>query len=486
MSDRQKKLDKLKQHLDLMTADQLPKKKVKKKANSAPEHGQPTPESNNPLPADAQVASSPVGEKLQALSRHLQMTSAAKLQADPAENELQYDVGDYEIHKIMAGELRGDDDQGFFLRRQDFPLDYRQGLVELSTALHVSPERIAFSANDTALTAFDSRKALFMDTETTGLAGGAGTVAFLVGVGYFTEDAFRLDQCFMRDYDDEEPMLEFLAGLFESKDTIVSYNGKSFDMPLLTTRFTQSRVACKTGNMGHYDLVHAARRFWKKRLGDCSLGNIEREILGLHRQGDVPSYLIPQMWFDYLNSRDARNLKGVFYHHEMDILSLVALTGWLSQCLDPAAAGGFEHAEDRLSVVRVHFRQKNYEEVIRLGTAFLEEGDEGTALRRENLEMLALAYKRRHQYQEMQETWELLLTECPADLVASHELAKHHEHRSRDLLKAKALCENALARIASRSDLHQHYAAGLSEERAFQKRLDRIRKKLQKGGWSDE
>jgi hypothetical protein len=485
MSDRQEKLDKLKQNLALVTAAQLPKKKPKKTPETTQSVRSRIKPQESP-PASIPVSTSAVGQKLQALSRHLGMTTADTVEAVPLENELHYDVGEFEVDKVLPGMIEGDEERGFFLRRQDFPLDYMQGIIDLGAALHASPERIAFSANDPKLAAFDPRKALFMDTETTGLAGGAGTVAFLVGVGYFTEDTFRLDQCFMRDYDDEEPMLDFLSALFESKDTIVSYNGKSFDMPLLTTRFTQSRVSCKTGKMGHYDLVHAARRFWKKRLGDCSLGNIEREVLGLQRHGDVPGYLIPQMWLDYLNYRDARPLKGVFYHHEMDILSLVALTGWLSRSLDPDTAGGFEHAEDRLSVVRVHYRQKNYEKVIHLANAFLEEGEEGTAMRREDLEMLAMAYKRRKQYPEMQETWELLLREFPADLVASHELAKFHEHRSRDLLQARALCQKALDRIAMRSELHNQLAAGLSEERAFRKRLERIEQKLHKGGWTED
>jgi hypothetical protein len=352
--------------------------------------------------------------------------------------------------------------------RRDYPLSWLQGNIELGAALASASEHIAFSAADEALLDFDPRTALFMDTETTGLAGGSGTVAFLVGIGYFIKDGFRLDQCFMRDYDDEEAMLRFVAERFAEGRTVVSYNGKSFDMPLLRSRFIQQRAPFRSEGMPHYDLVHAARRFWKRRLSDCSLGNIEKEILGVRRHGDVPGHLIPEMWFEYLDTRDARPLQGVLYHHQMDILSLVALTGWLSQCLSAPQGDGFEHIEDRLSVVRVHFKQKKYLDVVEHANRFLEVQERGP-MRRECLEMLALACKRLGRWLEMQQAWEQILEEFPNDIIARHELIKHHEHRTRDLPTAERLCREALDRLAA------------EQARSFSMRLERIQKKLQRG-----
>lgn len=390
------------------------------------------------------------------------------------------DAGTFEIDKTIPGELVSDGDYGFYLVRQDFPLDTEMGGFPLGAALDTQARHIALAAADEELQDFDPRTALFIDTETSGLAGGAGTVVFLTGVGYFTDDAFRLDQCFMRDYDDEESMLEFLADRFKQCESVVSYNGKTFDMPLLRTRFIQNRIPYRLDSVLHFDLLHSARRFWKRRLGNCSLGNIEREVLGIHREGDVPGHLIPQLWFDYLRTRDARPLKGVFYHHETDILSLVALMGRLSATLDEPDGSGFEHDEDRLSLVRVHFRQKQYEEVITLGERFLETEAE-TYVRHECLTMMGFAFKRRERFGEMARCWSTMLEEFPRDVTARHELAKHHEHRSRDLVEAERLCEEAVKQLESRGTLGRSLGTESPELAHFQKRLDRIRGKLAKG-----
>ncbi len=398
--------------------------------------------------------------------------------APPLITQEEREDGTFELENVIPGEVIGDDECGFYLIRHDYPLDHRQGIVELGSALQSKSKHIAFSACDPALDDFDPRTAVFVDTETTGLSGGTGTIAFLIGVGYFIDGAFRLDQCIMRDFDDEEPMLHYLAELFDKHETLVSYNGKSFDLPLLRTRFIQNRIPFRDSSLKHLDLVHAARRFWKQRLKDCSLGNIEREILSIHREGDVPSHLIPQIWFNYLEQRDARPLEGVISHHEMDILSLVSLTSWMSQCLDAPPGQGFAHLEDKLAVVRIHYKQKNYDEVMVHGRAFLDEVDE-SPLCRECLEMLGFAYKRREQWEDSQATWEKLLEAFPADPVASHELAKHHEHRTRDLAAAARLCKEALTHYATREG-----SAGLerNEARAFRHRLERIEKKLKKRG----
>lgn len=445
----------------------------------------PRPEASRPEPP-APRSAEPSGDASPAssLRAKLGLMTGTDLSR---EREIEYDKqaqGDYEIEHIVPGESRGDETEGaFYLVRRDYPLAYAQGVVSLGSALESGAKEIAFSASDAELSDFDPRKALFIDTETTGLAGGAGTVAFLVGVGYFHEDVFRLDQCFMRDYDEEEPMLRFLGELAGDFETLVSYNGKSFDLPLLRTRFIQNRTPCSFEGLLHYDLVHAARRFWRRRLQDCSLGNIEREVLGVRRVGDVPSYLIPQLYFDYLSSRDARPLEGVFYHHRMDILSLVSLTGWIARSL--TAPDGFEHAEDRLSIVRMHFRQKTYGEVVAHGQRFLD-GGEGEALRRECLEMVGMAHKRLQQWEAMRDAFEKLLDEFPKDITARLELAKLHEHRTRDLGEARRLCEEGLQVYYTQLALHRPPDLEEAAATALQHRLARIKRKLGRAGGDDE
>ncbi|MCC6696919.1 MAG: ribonuclease H-like domain-containing protein [Candidatus Hydrogenedentes bacterium] len=389
----------------------------------------------------------------------------------------QRESGDFEIDKVVPGKLRGDAESGFYLVQNTYPLDTQQGSIPLGAVLDVSGDHIALSASDDELKEFDPRKALFVDTETSGLAGGTGTVAFLVGVGYFVEEGFRLDQCFMRDYDDEEPMLAYLAEVFRGKDAVVSYNGKSFDLPLLRTRFIQNRIPFRLEGIQHFDLLHAARRIWKRRLGACNLGNVERTVLGIERHGDVPSYEIPQMWFDYLRSRDARRLEGVFYHHRMDILSLVTLTAWISQCLSAPGGAGFEHSEDRLSVVRVYFLQRRYEDVLVHGERLIEVQGQGE-LRAECLELIAQAAKRLGDWQRMEDMLTLLLQENPKNLLARLELAKYYEHRKRNLLDAERMCAEAVEYLEMRAALGRATEFEAAPLTAFQQRLARIRRKL--------
>jgi uncharacterized protein YprB with RNaseH-like and TPR domain len=383
--------------------------------------------------------------------------------------------GNFEIDQVVPGQLIGEEDK-FYLVRTEYPLGHLHGNITLGSVLDCNGSHIALSAADADLEDFNPRTTLFMDTETIGLAGGAGTVAFLIGVGYFVGDVFRLDQCFMRDFDEEEPMLHYLAECFEGRETIVGYNSKSFDLPLMRTRFIQNRIPFRLDSFLHYDLVHAARRLWKERLKDCSLGNVERHILGLHRSGDVPSYLIPQFWFDYLRTRDARPLKGVFYHHQMDILSLVALSGLMSQLLDVPDGEGFSHTEDRLSLVRLHYRQKRYEDVYTHGRRFLEI-EEQSALRRECLELLALACKRLGHFEEMSSTFELLVQEFPSHLSARLELAKHYEHRLRDMARAQSVCEEAVQFLQRQNG---GSSALIGDLPALEARLSRIRRKCAK------
>lgn len=421
---------------------------------------------------------SDVRDRLQSLLARQGLMSGAQWRRQAEELAQRRATGEFEIDKIIAGDLVGQPSEGFYLVRTDFPLEIPHGNVTLGEALLALPEHIALSANDSDLQDFTPETAVFMDTETTGLAGGSGTVAFLVGVGYFEGDVFRLEQAFMRDFDDEEPMLRYLDSVFKGRDTVVTYNGKSFDIPLLRTRFIQNRIPFRLDAALQYDLLHAARRFWKRRLGDCGLINIEREILGVRRHGDVPSAEIPEIWLEYLRTRDARRLEAVFYHHKMDILSLAALAGRLSQSLSLPQGEGFEHLEDRLSLVRLHFIQKNYAEVAEHGRRLLEEEAEA-AIRCECLYLMGMASKRLQRWAEMEEAWTLLLAERPRDLVARLELAKHFEHRARNLLAAEQICIETVEFLETRSALeNDDEPLGLMD---FQKRLERIRRKL--GRW---
>lgn len=385
-------------------------------------------------------------------------------------------AGDFEIARVVPGEVVGGEEDGFYRVRTDIPLDTAHGGLPLRAVFDVLPEHIGVAAVDTELEAFDPRAAVFIDTETTGLSGGTGTVPFLVGAAYIEGDAVRLDQCFMRDYDDEEPMLDYLGELFARFETVVTYNGKAFDLPLMRTRFIQHRKPFRLDAALHLDLVHAARRFWKVRLRDCSLTNIERRVLNIHRTHDIPGAEIPQLWLDYVRSRDARRLDRVFYHHRMDILSLVALTAAVSRSLAAAGDTGLEHAEDQLSVVRLYFRQKRYDDVVAHARCVLET-EAGAPLRRECIGLLANACRRLEDFDAMEDAWLLMLQEFPSDFDARLELAKHHEHRTRNLEEAERICAETVQILETRIALDREFMPDRPTLEKFRHRLERIRRK---------
>lgn len=209
---------------------------------------------------------------------------------------------------------------------------------------------------------FDARRALFLDTETTGLRG-AGTVAFLLGLGWIEGEEFVLRQLLMRDYGEEPPLLEAFADLLPGFTAIVSFNGKSFDVPLLRDRFLMARLRHRWRELPHLDLLHAARRTWKLRLGSCTLGVVERAALGVEREGDLPGSEVPERYFQFLKCGEMALLEDVLRHNAQDVRTLARLLARLAQI----------YAEPE--------RQESLLDVFSVGRA-LERAGEGEAARR--------------------------------------------------------------------------------------------------------
>ena len=170
----------------------------------------------------------------------------------------------------------------------------------------------------------DVRRMLFLDTETTGL-GGPGTYVFLVGLGYLEDDAFVVEQHFIRSPDEEASMLQAIAEILPQWPTMTTFNGVSFDLPLLRARMKAHDIQVDLRNILHCDLIYGARRLWQRQLPNCRLQTLERYILDVKRQGDVPSSEVPGLYFDYLKSREIASLEAVFHHNVLDIISLAGL-----------------------------------------------------------------------------------------------------------------------------------------------------------------
>ena len=177
--------------------------------------------------------------------------------------------------------------------------------------------------------AFDIRRCLFLDTETTGLSGGAGTVAFLVGLGFVEDETFVVEQYLMRDYADEPEMLSRIAERMRGFDAVCTFNGKNFDLPLLQARFTMCRMRDAWRDLDQLDLLYPARRTWKLRIGSCRLSRVEEYILGQGRHDDLPGSEVPQRYFDYLKTGDMTLLDDIVAHNRQDIATLGVLLAHL-------------------------------------------------------------------------------------------------------------------------------------------------------------
>ena len=395
------------------------------------------------------------------------------------EDQEKRQTGAYEIDRLVEGETVRNDAGEYFMARSAYPRDYVHGSHRLNDALTVSPAAIAVVGNDAELAAIDLASAAFIDTETTGLAGGTGTYAFMIGAGKFTPaDTFEVRQYFMRDLDEEEAMLTSLAEWLRDVSALVTYNGKSFDIPLLRTRFIMARLRADLDGLLHLDLLHAARRLWKRRLGDCSLNNIERNVLDVVRKADVPGSLIPQLYIDYVRSRDARPLVPAFRHNCTDVLSMVTLTVAACNVMDSPHDQN-AHPDDRVSIARLYFRRGEMARALEVALELLDDPHLDTAARRETLYLTGFAMKRLSEWDDSSSVWQQLIDEFPHETLPRTELAKYYEHRVRKLDRAATVCEEALSFVQT--------TAGVNGEEPDETvidelthRLNRIRQKMER------
>jgi len=192
----------------------------------------------------------------------------------------------------------------------------------------------------------------FLDTETTGLAGGSGTYAFLIGVGRIAQDGFRIRQFFMREFGEEASLLSALDEHLKQFEVMVTYNGRTFDQPLLETRFRMVRQRPPFSALPHLDLLFGARRLWKLRFESCRLVDLENQILGIERQGDLPGELIPYFYFEYLRTQEIFRLVPIFHHNAIDILTLACLTAIVPWAFHPPGKAQFTHGAEMVGLAR--------------------------------------------------------------------------------------------------------------------------------------
>ena len=332
----------------------------------------------------------------------------------------------------------------------------------------------------------DPSQWLFLDTETTGLAGGTGTYAFLIGLAWWESGGLQVEQLFMRDYGEEHSLLVELAARMASRRVLVTFNGKSFDWPLLETRYAMTRSVKPHLPETHLDLLHTARALWKLRLGSVRLTELERHVLdaprlGWRRDHDIDSALIPQIYFDYLRGGSSEPLAGVFRHNQMDLRGLAALARKILALLESAEPLGL--ADDPLDIFglsRLVQRRGEASRARQLYESALGAGlprDAGRAARRE----LALLAKRAGDFERANALWSELAENPQGDpqeaFRAYEQLAMYFEHREKEPHRAAALTRRALAFLArargSRWGAFDESRASNLEAR-FRRRLTRL------------
>jgi len=332
--------------------------------------------------------------------------------------------------------------QGKYLKTQKiYSKDYKHGLYEINNFFeeldNYSLKQI--TNTDTQMKKEDYKdNILFIDTETTGLMGGTGTVAFLIGVGYFKNNDFFIEQYLMRDYDEENAMLNDIKKLLLSFDIIVSFNGKSFDLPLIQTRLILNRLNMPDFNL-HVDLLHSARRIWSF-LDSCSLKSLEGNILNFKRIDDIEGNLIPSIFFRFIEVKDFELLKPILEHNSYDILSLVTLFTHLKEIHLGKHKQLSSH--EFFHMGRIKEKQKDFANCIKYLKKAIKAAQEKN-IKYRAYKKLSWQYKRINQYENAVKIWQKMIEEQESGIFPYVEMAKYLEHKQKDYKKALYYAEEA-------------------------------------------
>lgn len=335
----------------------------------------------------------------------------------------------FQTERLFAGHKQhGSADIGAL---RDLPHDFLDALGENQIPA-AAPERWAF-----------------LDTETTGLAGGCGTYAFLIGVGRITVEGFRVRQFLMREYVEEGSQLAALEEHLSGFDVLVTYNGKTYDQPLLETRYRMASRTAPFARLKHLDLLHGARRLWKLRLENCRLMELEREILGFQREGDLPGELIPYVYFEYLRSREAQRLVPILHHNAIDILTLACLTAivpaaFRSTDRNALSRVGVRRGEELAGIARWLLAADEYEKALALFERAVDAGLPDALLFRSLWDIGLLQKKLNRPHAALRVFTELAGCRNSYRVAALEELAKYYEHEERNYALGLEFTKQAL------------------------------------------
>lgn len=375
-----------------------------------------------------------------------------------------------DMDKIMSGYEGGGADGSCFVMEKRIPASYIYGGAPLSDMNRILIENLTtlFGREDDIPQRAEREDFLFFDLETTGLQGGVGTLAFLMGTGYFEGDYFVIKQYFLRDFDEEISALTLLKEQMAVHANLVTFNGKAFDMNLIETRYIYNHIKPPSKEIFHMDLLYPSRNIWRHGLESCSLTSLEENILKEYRVDDIPGYAIPSVYFKYLTDRDATELKTVIEHNRRDILSMVALLIKISQMVhDPVKEGKGSELIGLAGLFRKRGSRQKYIEC--LDECILSDNRYISGYGKREL---AVLYKKNKNYKGAVACWEEMVEESNGtDFFSLIELAKYYEHREK---KIKEALDVSLRAYNSYRMLGKEV---LTIERDLIKRIERLKRK---------
>jgi len=322
----------------------------------------------------------------------------------------------------------------------------------------------------------DAQQWLFLDTETTGLAGGTGTYPFLVGLAWWEGGGLEVEQLFMREYSEEGSLLAALAERMAERPVLVTFNGKSFDWPLLETRYRMTRTIPAPLPRAHLDFLHPARNLWRLRLGSVRLSQLERHVLGWDRGADIASELIPRIYLDFVRGGRAEPLVPVFQHNQMDLRGLAGLSGRILSLLGDEE-GTSQDGLELYGVSRICERRGEAKRARRLyeqsiASALPEETN------RTACAALARLSKRDGDLGRAHELWQSMLGNSREGYEAYEQLAIYYEHEARAPRRALALAREALDQLRRANQTGTFPASEFRRTKArFEHRMLRLERK---------
>lgn len=341
--------------------------------------------------------------------------------------------------------------------RKEYPLDMSEAGASLARGRMLPMEEVSVLCRTELPSGLSVNDILFLDTETTGLAGGTGVVAFLVGLGWYEGDVFVMEQYFMEDYDREEDMLERVCARVRSHRVLASFNGKTFDVPLLESRAIMHRKRLGADGLPHLDLLHACRRLLHRRLERCNFSGIEEALLDFTRVGDVPGSMIPDLYFAYLKNRDMTAMEQVMEHNRMDVVHMPRMLECLCSMLRRPEC--LEFVEDTLSCGILFERNGDLPRACACYEAI-------AGCNTEAITRLSMIKKRAGDYDGAMELWRDMVRRRVGGAFAYVEAAKAYEHYYKDPGKALHATEVCMRRLREMGILHGDTMAELEHRRA--------------------